>query len=45
VTHVAHHITPEGTYTQSFQARRNARDLDGSENFGASTLALAVPGL
>jgi phage protein D len=45
VTHVSHSISPEGAYTQSFQARRNARDLDGSESFGASNLALAVPGL
>ncbi|MEA2689031.1 MAG: hypothetical protein QOD51_1638 [Candidatus Eremiobacteraeota bacterium] len=45
VTHVSHRIAPEGAYTQSFRARRNARDLDGSESFGASALALAVPGL
>jgi phage protein D len=44
VTRVSHTITAEGTYTQSFHARRNARDLDGSESFGASNLALAVPG-
>ena len=43
VTHVAHTISPAGEYTQSFRARRNARDLDGSESFGASGLALAVP--
>src|SRR6266516_2196982 len=24
----------DGTFTESFEARRNARDLDGSESFG-----------
>jgi len=35
VTRVVHEINHEGDYIQRFEARRNARDLDGSEQFGA----------
>jgi phage protein D len=45
VNRVVHHLTGDGNYTQSFEARRNARDLDGSEQFGASGLGLPIPGL
>jgi hypothetical protein len=38
-------LTGDGSFTQSFEARRNARDLDGSEQFGASGLGLPIPGL
>lgn len=34
VTQVTHRIKRDGAYEQSFQARRNAVGLDGSENFG-----------
>jgi phage protein D len=45
VTRVAHEIKRDGTYTQKFEARRNARDLDGSEQFGSNGLALPIPGI
>src|SRR5262249_41581791 len=45
VTRVAHEMKGDGSYTQSFEARRNARDVDGSEAFGASGLALPIPGI
>ena len=45
VSRVVHHLTGDGSFTQSFEARRNARDLDGSEQFGASGLGLPIPGL
>jgi hypothetical protein len=35
----------DGSYTQTFEARRNARDVDGSEDFGSSSLGIAVPGV
>jgi phage protein D len=44
VTRVVHELRGGGTYNQTFEARRNARDLDGSEQFGASSLGLPVPG-
>jgi phage protein D len=44
VTRVVHVLAGDGTYTQTFEARRNARDLDGSEPFGADDLALPLPG-
>ncbi len=44
VTRVVHVLTGDGEYTQTFEARRNARDLDGSEEFDADDLALPVPG-
>jgi len=45
VSHVTHELTGHGSYTQKFEARRNARDLDGSEQFGESGLGLPIPGL
>jgi phage protein D len=45
VTRVVHEIKGDGSYAQKFEARRNARDLDGSEQFGSSGLALPIPGL
>ena len=44
VTRVVHEIDGAGGYTQTFEARRNARDLDGSEAFGDESLAAAIPG-
>lgn len=40
-----HELKGDGSYIQRFEARRNARDLDGSEQFGGSSLGLAVPGI
>jgi phage protein D len=45
VTRVVHEIRGDGSYTQTFEARRNARDLDDSEAFGDEGLAAAIPGL
>jgi phage protein D len=45
VTRVRHELVGDGTYTQAFEARRNARDVDGSEPFGDDGLAAAVAGL
>lgn len=45
VTRVMHELKGDGTYTQHFEARRNARDLDGSEQFGGSGLGLPIPGV
>lgn len=45
VTKVVHEVNHEGDYIQRFEARRNARDLDGSEQFGGSGLALSIPGI
>jgi phage protein D len=45
VSRVVHQLTGDGRYTQSFEARRNARDLDGSEQFGVGGLGLPIPGL
>lgn len=45
VTQVTHELLADGTYSQKFEARRNARDLDGSEQFGESGLGLPIPGL
>jgi phage protein D len=36
VTQVIHELQGTGSYTQRFEARRNARDLDGSEQFGST---------
>jgi phage protein D len=44
VTRVVHVLASDGAYTQTFEARRNARDLDGSEQFGADGLALPILG-
>jgi len=40
-----HDLKTGGEYTQNFEARRNARDLDGSEQFGGGGLGLPIPGL
>jgi phage protein D len=40
VTQVTHDLQADGSYTQKFEARRNARDLDGSEEFGQNGLGL-----
>jgi phage protein D len=45
VTSVVHQFSGDGTYTQSFEARRNARDVDGSEQFGGGGLGLPIPGI
>jgi phage protein D len=45
VTSVVHEFKGDGTYMQSFEARRNARDVDGSEQFGGGGLGLPIPGL
>jgi phage protein D len=45
VTQVVHEINHEGDYLQRFEARRNARDLDGSEQFGGSGSGLSIPGI
>jgi phage protein D len=45
VTRVVHTITSSGSYKQNFEARRNARDLDGSEQFGGSGSGLPIPGI
>jgi phage protein D len=45
VSRVHHELKADGTYTQSFEARRNARDVDGSETFGGSGLGIAIPGV
>jgi phage protein D len=45
VTNVVHEFRGDGSYTQSFEARRNARDVDGSEQFGGGGLGLPIPGL
>jgi phage protein D len=42
VTHVTHELQADGSYSQKFEARRNARDLDGSEQFGESALGLPI---
>lgn len=45
VTRVIHELQSDGSYTQKFEARRNARDLDGSEQFGGSGLGVSLPGI
>jgi phage protein D len=45
VTQVTHELQADGTYSQRFEARRNARDLDGTEQFGGNGLGLPIPGL
>jgi hypothetical protein len=45
VTNVVHQLRGDGSYTQTFTARRNARDLDGSEQFGGSGLGVSLPGI
>jgi hypothetical protein len=45
VTRVVHGLNHEGDYVQRFEARRNARDLDGSEQFGGSGSGVSIPGI
>ena len=45
VTRVTHELKSDGTYSQTLEARRNARDLDGSESFGGNGLGLPIPGI
>ncbi len=45
VTKVVHEIKVDGSYSQRFEARRNARDVDGSEQFGGSSSGLSIPGI
>jgi phage protein D len=45
VTKVVHEIKVDGSYTQKFEARRNARDVDGSEQFGGGSSGLSIPGM
>jgi phage protein D len=45
VTRVVHELEGSGSYKQTFEARRNARDLDGSEQFGGGELGPPIPGL
>jgi len=45
VTRVVHEMNHEGDYIQRFEARRNALDLDGSEQFGGSGSGLSIPGI
>jgi hypothetical protein len=45
VTRVLHEMNHEGDYIQRFEARRNARDLDGSEQFSSGSSGLSVPGI
>ncbi len=45
VMRVVHEFNHEGDYIQKFDARRNARDRDGTEQFGSSSLGLAIPGI
>jgi phage protein D len=45
VTRVVHTITSSGSYKQNFEARRNARDLDGTEQFGGDGSGLPIPGI
>ena len=45
VTRVTHEVRADGSYSQKFEARRNARDLDGSEQFGGSGSGLPIPGI
>lgn len=45
VTRVVHEMNHQGDYIQRFEARRNARDVDGSEQFGGSGLGLSIPGI
>jgi len=45
VTRVVHEMKGDGSYSQSFEARRNARDVDGSESFGGGGGGLPIPGI
>lgn len=43
VTKVTHEIKADGSYSQIFEARRNARGVDGSEIFGGGGAGLPAP--
>jgi phage protein D len=45
VTRVVHEIKGDGSYAQKFEARRNARDVDGTEQFGGAGGGLPIPGI
>jgi phage protein D len=45
VTRVVHELKGDGTFTENFEARRNARDLDGTEQFGGGGMGLPIPGV
>jgi phage protein D len=45
VTRVVHALRDDGSYTQKFEARRNARDLHGTESFGGGNAGLSLPGI
>lgn len=45
VTRVVHEMNHEGDYIQKFEARRNARDLDGSEQFSSSSSSMSISGI
>ena len=45
VNRVTHKVTSDGRYRQTFEARRNALGLDGTEEFGGNSLGLSLPGL
>jgi phage protein D len=45
VTRVVHELESVGSYTQTFEARRNARGLKGDEAFGGSGSSLPIPGV
>jgi len=45
VTRVSHEIKHDGSYNQRFEARRNARDLDGSERFSSNGSGASIPGI
>jgi phage protein D len=45
VTRVSHEIKHDGSYNQRFEARRNARDLDGGEKFGSNGSGVSIPGI
>ncbi len=45
VTRVVHELGSDGSYVQKFEARRNARGLDGSEDFGGGSPGVPLPGV
>jgi phage protein D len=45
VSRVTHEMKTDGSYNQSFEAWRNARDVDGNEDFGGGGLGIAIPGV
>ena len=44
VTRVTHEVKADGSYSQSFEARRNARGVDNTERFGGSGAGPSAPG-